>query len=721
MPDNKDDLKEIFGTYDPETMLNQVQDTLSADSEILKGETKQLRKLAEGNKAMNAIQMADAARSWLKFETGQKNSDDFIETALNKVNERTLTEFDDAKRGRTDLARQMHDSEVRIRKDIRSQLAPSKLAPVTQKLNKAGDTRGMHPNSQANQFKKSEEYGEPTPGRTGEVAEAIRIGAMPTALGSNKSVVAATKTLGAFTKGISTDGAVDSDKLAALHAELDTDKNLKSTFENYLQAARKVTSTVNPNEKDVHAFERHRDTLKATGKFQSFDDDLLNSRMTMKEKLMGMLPGKDLPHIQFAKDVKEVQRQTGLKEDSATRARTRAEMFGDPIDTRTGIDDEGGETVKELKKISKSTQETSSKLDGMGGSLLGVLVAAMGIWALFKVGNTKVNDVRDGLGLGPNGMDDAVTGVQKLPGTGLSLAEKILRKTPFIGKPIVNATAKLTQPVFDAVKSGGSNLLEGASKQGKNIVNKIIGEGTEEAVEASAEKIVKESSEKVIQEGGEEIAEKVLKEGTETAVKNGAKASAMIAKKFPILGLVIGTGFAGYRLAKGDAEGAAMEMASGIASTVPGYGTGLSVLADGGLILRDIMRMDLDDAKDKGLFNKAYYGNSSIDKTRDWTKAQAEAVLEFEDDDLSESDINFLKGVIETANVNTSGAIENTQDAYKDAQLTTNNNVTVNNLQEVALKQPEVQVVASVPQAGISSKSHSFQRLNDQTFGPSYG
>ena len=67
MPDDKD-IKELFGTYDPESMLNQVQDTLSADSEILKGETRELRKLAEGNKALNAIQIADAARSFFSFE-----------------------------------------------------------------------------------------------------------------------------------------------------------------------------------------------------------------------------------------------------------------------------------------------------------------------------------------------------------------------------------------------------------------------------------------------------------------------------------------------------------------------------------------------------------------------------------------------------------------------------------------------------------------------------
>ena len=717
MPDNKD-IKELFGTYDPESMLNQVQDTLSADSEILKGETRELKKLAEGNKALNAIQIADAARQILTFEKGQRQSDKRIEDGFKKGYDLNLAEFDDAQRGRRDISRQIHDSETRIRTDI------GRLGQVTEKIatlapgETVTDGGIIVPKDSRNL------------GRTEEVAEAIRVGAMPTALGSNKHVVAATKALGAFTRGISTDGMADSDKIAALHKELDTDKNLKSTFENYLQAARKVTSTVNPSDKDVHAFERHRDTLKASGKFQSFDDDLLNSRMTMGDKLKGMIPGRgrDLPHIQFAKDVKEIQRQSGLKDDSKTRARARAEMFGDPIDTRTGIDDEGGEQVKELKKISKSTQETSNKLDGMGGSLLGLLVAAAAITGLYKLGNTKIDDLRRFFGLGDGGLADAGTGVQKLPGTAASLAEKGARKLPFIGTKLIDATGKLTSATADVAKSAGSTVVEqgvkASTKIAEAITPKLSGEVVEEAVEATAEKVVKEGAEKVLQEGGEQVAETVVKEGTEQALKGAAKSSAMIAKKFPILGLVIGTGFAGYRAATGDMEGAAMEMASGLASTIPGYGTAGSVLIDGGLIYRDFQRAQLDAAKDEGMFKKVVFGQSSIDKTANWTAERAKAILEFEKDDISEEDQRFLQGIIDKASTmdKVPDALTNVQDGLTDAQNQTTNNVTVNNLNQLASNQaPEVQVVASVPQAGVSHKSHSFQRLNDQTFGPSYG
>ena len=66
-------------------------------------------------------------------------------------------------------------------------------------------------------------------------------------------------------------------------------------------------------------------------------------------------------------------------------------------------------------------------------------------------------------------------------------------------------------------------------------------------------------------------------------------------------------------------------------------------------------------------------------------------------------------------------ALENMQDGLTDALNMTTNNVNVVNNNPPPTTPPEVQVVASVPQAGVSSKSHSFQRLNDQTFGPSYG
>ena len=80
-----------------------------------------------------------------------------------------------------------------------------------------------------------------------------------------------------------------------------------------------------------------------------------------------------------------------------------------------------------------------------------------------------------------------------------------------------------------------------------------------------------------------------------TAAKTGSKfAGKTLLKRIPILGSVVGLGFAVDRAIKGDYEGAAMEVGSaglGLLDLVaPGLGTGLSLAADAGIAARDISR-----------------------------------------------------------------------------------------------------------------------------------
>jgi hypothetical protein len=73
-------------------------------------------------------------------------------------------------------------------------------------------------------------------------------------------------------------------------------------------------------------------------------------------------------------------------------------------------------------------------------------------------------------------------------------------------------------------------------------------------------------------------------------VKGAGKA---IAKKIPIIGALAGIGFGAQRLLRdGDAAGAGMEVASGLASTLPGFGTAGSLAIDAGLIARDVQRAE---------------------------------------------------------------------------------------------------------------------------------
>jgi len=111
--------------------------------------------------------------------------------------------------------------------------------------------------------------------------------------------------------------------------------------------------------------------------------------------------------------------------------------------------------------------------------------------------------------------------------------------------------------------------------------------------------------------GGKAAKDALLKKGagaagkslTKQAGKLGAKAvGKSLLKKIPILGALAGVGFAISRASQGDWLGAAGELASGVASTIPGLGTAASVAIDAGLAGRDIYKaksrsqpMDVED------------------------------------------------------------------------------------------------------------------------------
>lgn len=80
------------------------------------------------------------------------------------------------------------------------------------------------------------------------------------------------------------------------------------------------------------------------------------------------------------------------------------------------------------------------------------------------------------------------------------------------------------------------------------------------------------------------IEKSATKEVAQSAAKGGAKS---FLKKLPGVGLLIGGGLALGRAMDGDWTGAGLEAASGLASTVPGYGTAASIGIDGAIIARD--------------------------------------------------------------------------------------------------------------------------------------
>ena len=92
---------------------------------------------------------------------------------------------------------------------------------------------------------------------------------------------------------------------------------------------------------------------------------------------------------------------------------------------------------------------------------------------------------------------------------------------------------------------------------------------------------------------GKTAAKTAGKVGTKTVAKVGAKAvGKSLLKKIPVVGLLAGVGFGLSRLMKGDYSGAALELASGAAGTIPGIGTAASVGIDTALAAKDMGAFD---------------------------------------------------------------------------------------------------------------------------------
>jgi hypothetical protein len=111
-------------------------------------------------------------------------------------------------------------------------------------------------------------------------------------------------------------------------------------------------------------------------------------------------------------------------------------------------------------------------------------------------------------------------------------------------------------------------------------------------------------------------------------------------KKLPIIGAIAGLGFGLHRLMKGDYTGAALELASGGASLIPGIGTAASVGIDAAIIARDVIKTPEGEEIPKGEVapteqstkkstsafgpKEAFAGDTNATKDPNWYKKQQE-------------------------------------------------------------------------------------------------
>ena len=155
---------------------------------------------------------------------------------------------------------------------------------------------------------------------------------------------------------------------------------------------------------------------------------------------------------------------------------------------------------------------------------------------------------------------DAVTVALSTTFKGLSL---IGRTFSFITKSILGVTkvvAKLTAGIINGLFKGVLNL------------GKLAVDGAKGLFKAGAKPAAKTGTEAAIK-------------ATEKAV--GKEAIKLTAGKVPLISLGTAALFGGMRLMEGDVTGAAMEAASGLAATIPGWGTLASIGFDAAIVGRD--------------------------------------------------------------------------------------------------------------------------------------
>lgn len=152
-----------------------------------------------------------------------------------------------------------------------------------------------------------------------------------------------------------------------------------------------------------------------------------------------------------------------------------------------------------------------------------------------------------------------------------------------ISKPAIITALLLagssTSGFFD--KSGGGQLL----KAGTALAQPGGIEKTTGFLTKTVKSVRNFFSPAVIEEGAEEATKLAEKGLMKRGIKFGGK---ILGKKIPIVGAGIAAKFAADRAREGDYWGASLELASGILSIVPGFGTAASIVLDAALVAKDI-------------------------------------------------------------------------------------------------------------------------------------
>tara|TARA_B100000902_G_scaffold36868_1_gene44059 strand:- start:4641 stop:8123 length:3483 start_codon:yes stop_codon:yes gene_type:complete len=272
------------------------------------------------------------------------------------------------------------------------------------------------------------------------------------------------------------------------------------------------------------------------------------------------------------------------------------------VSALVGINGEQEALLKGIKKqretmdddtfvdLSATIEDTSNKLKAAGMEAFMDLTGAERddgkglVTAIDKLGE---NVMRDGLlggiltSLGDaNGTLKLILGA--IVGVGAALT---LGPLAMLGRGGFMAGRKLFQGAKNVVKAtpgvvkkapAAANTVKNTAKTVANVAK----DATKNVAKSTAVVTAKETAEKV----GKSVAKQVA----ETSAKSVGKS---IAKKIPGVSIIAGLAFGLDRLLEGDFLGAAGEVGSGIAGTIPVAGTAASVVIDAGLLARDIAKV----------------------------------------------------------------------------------------------------------------------------------
>jgi len=188
--------------------------------------------------------------------------------------------------------------------------------------------------------------------------------------------------------------------------------------------------------------------------------------------------------------------------------------------------------------------------------------------------------------------------------------------------------------------------------------------------------------------GAKLVASQVAKEGVDAAAKGSKNVVAKTAgktvlksviKKIPLIGFVAGLGFGLHKLAKGDFTGAAMEVASGAMSIVPGIGTAGSVAMDVA-----IAKKDIDAAKAEAALESGAVADGAVEGANEITAAvESKFITKKNVDGASTLNTDLVNVDSKRANVRLdleSGTLENIATQNQSSQvppfiLTDNKNI----------------------------------------------